>query len=92
MTLKRPTEFSETLKRLRLKSGKSRYKLGQYSGLDGAYLLRLESGERHNPSRDVVVKLALALVADSSAVSIYDVNDLLLAGNYAPLRGRGETI
>ena len=92
MTRKRPTEFSETLKRLRLKSGKSRYKLGQYSGLDGAYLLRLESGERHNPSRDVVVKLALALVADSSAVSIYDVNDLLLAGNYAPLRGRGETI
>ena len=92
MTRKRPTEFSETLKRLRLKSGKSRYKLGQYSGLDGAYLLRLESGERRNPSRDVVVKLALALVADSSAVSIYDVNDLLLAGNYAPLRGRGETI
>ena len=42
----RNTEFSGTLKRLRSKSGKSRYRLAQFSGLDEAYLLRLESGER----------------------------------------------
>ena len=84
------TEFSRTLKRLRSKSEKSRYKLAQYSGLDEAYVLRLESGERQNPSRDTVMKLGLALVSDSDTVSIHDVNELLLAGGYAPLRGRGE--
>ena len=85
------TEFSRTLKRLRSKSEKSRYKLAQYSGLDEAYVLRLESGERQNPSRDTVMKLGLALVADSDTVSIHDVNELLLAGGFAPLRGRGES-
>ena len=86
------TEFSRTLKRLRVKSGKTKYKLAQYSGLDEAYVLRLESGERHNPSRDTVMKLGLALVSDSATVSIHDVNELLLAGGYAPLRGRGESV
>ena len=33
------TEFSRTLKRLRSKSGKTRYKLAQYSGLDEAYVV-----------------------------------------------------
>ncbi len=92
MAKKGSTRFSQTLKRLRQQSGKSRYKLAQYSGLNEAYLLRLESGERRNPSRDAVVKLALALVADSGAVSLHDVNELLLAGDYAPLRGRGEPV
>ena len=86
------TDFSRTLKRLRSKAGKSRYKLAQYSGLDEAYVLRLESGERQNPSRDTVMKLALALVTDSATVSIHDVNELLLAGGFAPLRGRGESV
>ena len=82
--------FGETLKTLRLKADKSRYRLAQYSGLDEAYILRLESGERQNPSRDSVMKLSLALAANSEAVSIHDVNALLLAAGYAPLRSRGE--
>ena len=88
--MNRNTEFSGTLKRLRSKCGKSRYRLAQYSGLDEAYILRLETGERQNPSRDTVMKLGLALVADSTTVSIHDVNELLLAGGYTPLRGRGD--
>ena len=51
--------FAETLKRLRIKSGKSRYKLAQYSELSEPYILRLESGERANPSRDVVGRLGM---------------------------------
>ena len=82
--------FGATLKKLRLKSGKSRYRLAQYSGLDEAYILRLESGQRQNPSRDTVMKLCLALVAKSDVVSLQNVNALLLAGGYAPLRSRGE--
>ena len=92
MADKGTTQFSETLKRLRLQSGKSRQELAQYSGLNEAYLFRLESGERRNPSRDTVIKIALALVSGTTAVSIQDVNELLLAGDYAALRGRGESI
>ena len=58
----RQTEFSILLKRTRENAGKSRYRVAQFSGVDEAYILRLESGERQNPSRDVVVTLGLALV------------------------------
>ena len=82
--------FAETLKKLRIKARKSRYRLAQYSGIDQAYLLRLESSERTNPSRDVVLMLALALVENCESVGIHDVDELLLAAGYAPLRRRGE--
>ncbi len=84
-------EFAVLLKRTRENAGKSRYSLARFSGVDEAYILRLESGERQNPSRDVVVKLALGLVSDSRSVTLDDVNSLLLAANYAPLLSRGET-
>jgi transcriptional regulator with XRE-family HTH domain len=86
------TEFSVMLKRLRHKAGKSRYKLAQWSGLSDAYLLRLENGERSNPSRDVVLLLSLSLVADSQAIDTYDVEELMLSAGYAPLRKRGEVV
>ena len=92
MAISKITEFSRALKRLRFKAEATRYKLAQYSGLDEAYVLRLESGERQNPSRDAVMKLGLALVANSPMISVNDVNELLLAGGHAPLRSRGESI
>ncbi len=79
------------MKRLRLKARKSRYKLAQWTGLSEAYLLRLENGERTNPSRDVVMMISLALVAESQAIDLYDVEELMLSAGYAPLRKRGET-
>ena len=84
--------FSATIKGLRTKTGKSRYRLAQYSGLTEAYLSRLESGERNNLSRNVVVKLGLALASETSAVTLDDVNQLLLSAGYAPLLSRGESI
>ena len=92
MTTYQPGQFSTVLRRLRERSGKSRYRLAQYCGLDEGYLARLESGERQNPSRDTVVKIALALVQNSAEVSIHDVQELLLAANFAPLLGRNESI
>ena len=70
--------FAETLKRLRIKSGKSRYKFAQYSELSEPYILRLESGERANPSRDVVVRLGMALAHGVSSIEIWDMDALLL--------------
>jgi transcriptional regulator with XRE-family HTH domain len=81
--------FGVMLKRLRAKAGKSRYKLAQWTGLSEAYLLRLENGERNNPGRDVVLLIALALVYDSPAIDVYDIEELMLSADYAPLRKRG---
>ena len=78
--------FAERLKMLRMRSGKSRYRLAQYTGIDQAYILRLETGERSHPSREIVQMLALALVENSQRVDIEDIDELLLAAGYAPLR------
>ena len=83
--------FGETLKGLRQRSGRSRYRLAQYCGISEAYILRLENGERSNPSRDVVLMLGLALLNGSDTLDIWDVDVLLLSAGYAPLRRRGET-
>jgi transcriptional regulator with XRE-family HTH domain len=83
-------EFGETFKRLRKKAGKSRYKLAQWTGLSEAYLHRLEKGERTNPSRDVVLLIALALTSGYSNIDIYDIEEFILSAGYAPLGKRGE--
>ena len=84
--------FSATIKGLRTKTGKSRYRLAKDAHLDEAYFHRLETGERNNPSRDVVVKLGFALAFGNLAVTLDDLNQLLLSACYAPLLNRGESI
>ena len=78
--------FSETLRKMRTKSGKSKYRLAQDSGIDESYILRLERGDRTRPSRDVVVTLGLALMQVSGGVDIGDIDTLLLSAEFAPLR------
>ena len=82
--------FGETLTSLRLRSGRSKYRLAQISGITESYILRLENGERSNPSRDVVLMLGLALLKGSETLDIWDVDVLLLSAGYAELRGRGD--
>ena len=77
--------FSETLERLRKRTGKSRYQLWKLSGLDQAFISRLEKGEK-NPSRSTVIRLGLALVHGSTEVSCDDIDELLLDAGFAPLR------
>lgn len=89
--MEQESNFAETLQQLRKKAGKSRYKLAQWSGLSEAYLLRLESAERANPSRDVLLMLALALVAESDKIDLFDIEELLWSAGYAPFRRRGDT-
>jgi len=77
--------FGDNLQYLRKKTGKSRYRLWQLTGLDQSFLLRLEKGQK-NPSRNTVVLLGLALVHGSSEVTCDEIDGLLLAAGYAPLR------
>ena len=77
-------EFSRTLDKLRKTAGKSRYRLAQLSGLDEAFIGRLEKGEK-NPSRNTVILLGMALLYDCDNISIHDVDGLLIDAEYAPL-------
>ena len=85
-------EFSTVLRTLCERSGKSKYRMAEISGLDEGYLGKLEAGKRRRPARDTVVKIALALVQNSTEVTIHDVNELLLSAEYAPLLSRGDSI
>ena len=48
--------FSELLR----KSGITCYQISRFTHLDQAYLSRLKKGQKHTPSSETVVKIALA--------------------------------
>ncbi|MFC1968825.1 helix-turn-helix domain-containing protein [Chloroflexota bacterium] len=83
--------FAETLRRLRIKAGKSRYRLWEFSGLDQSYIARLENGKKVCPSRNTVILLGMGLLRNSNQIELYDIEELLLAADYAPLRKRDIT-
>ena len=80
--------FAEILKRLRTKAGKSRYQLWKFSGVDQSYIAKLEKGEKLNPSRSTVILLCMGLLHDCNQIDLCEVEELLLAADYAPLRKR----
>ncbi len=84
--------FAVTLARMRQMAKKSRYRLAQYSGIDQAYVMRLENGDKANPSRDVVLMLAFSLMEGSKDMGLHHVDELLLAAGYAPLRKRDDQL
>lgn len=57
------TGLGVLLQHLREKRGLSLREFGQLSGVDHAYIYRLETGEKEAPSEDVVSKLVRALKA-----------------------------
>lgn len=82
--------FANNFAQLRRKSGKSKYAISQYTGIDQAYLSRLESGEKAHPSREIILSIAFALASETNALSIYDIDELLMSAEYAPLRKGGR--
>ncbi len=81
------TEFSRTLLEQRRKRGKSRQFLSQFTGIDEAYIRRLETGEKCNPSPEVIVKLWIGLVADegqfrNDPTMPYGLSELLDAAGF----------
>lgn len=77
-------DFHTKFFKLRKKAGISRYQINKFTGLDQAFLLRLESGEK-KPSRETIIKVGLALTSNNSAISLSDIDELLLSADFAPL-------
>ena len=80
--------FGKTFREVRQRTGKSRYNLAQFTGIDQSYLLRLENGTREHPSRDLVLMLGLALLHQSDALELWDIDHLLMSAEHSPLRKR----
>jgi transcriptional regulator with XRE-family HTH domain len=57
-------ELSTTLNQMLRRSGKSVNQVAQYGGVDRAYLTRLLSGEKTNPSTETLLRIYLGLVFD----------------------------
>ena len=69
-------DFSKEFSKLLEKAGISCYKVSQYTHLDEAYLSRLRSGEKRNPSPETLVKISLALAHYGEQVQLHDIQRL----------------
>jgi transcriptional regulator with XRE-family HTH domain len=68
--------FAQTFSELLKKSGVSSYQIAKFTHLDPAYLSRLKSGEKTNPSRETVLKIGLALAHYGDKVALSDIETL----------------
>ena len=68
--------FSRVFSKLIDETSVTCYKLHEYTELDPAYLSRLKSGEKSNPSPETIMKISLGLVHYSSKLKISDIEKL----------------
>jgi transcriptional regulator with XRE-family HTH domain len=64
------SDFSQVFSELLEETGITVYQLSQYTHLDQAYLHRLKTGERKNPSPTTVIKINLAFAHLSTEFGI----------------------
>jgi len=74
-----PNGFRNQFNNLLSESGTSCYQLAQFSEVDEAYIHRLKTGEKTNPSVEVVMRLALAFMHFNSKIGINETNELFHA-------------
>jgi len=62
------------------RDGRSLNRIAQAARIDVAYLWRLRSGQKRRPSRDLLIRLGLALKLDPE-----ELDELLVAAEYVPI-------
>jgi hypothetical protein len=68
--------FSEVFSKILKKAEVSCYNISQYTHLDQAYLSRLKTGEKQNPSPETIIKISLALAHYSKHIQLHDIQNL----------------
>jgi len=68
--------FSGVFSALLQKTSISCYQISHYTHLDQAYLSRLKTGEKQNPSPETVIKISLAFAHYSKQVQLHDIQRL----------------
>lgn len=72
--------FTRVLRRFFFQQRRAYGKVAAAAHLDVKYFYELVQGTKHNPSRDVVIRIGTAL-----KLGLDDLDELLLAANHAPL-------
>jgi len=72
-------DFSEAFAELIAETHVSCYQISQFTGINQGYLSRLRSGEKGNPSAEVLFKICLAIAHYSKKVAIQDIEGLFNA-------------
>jgi len=81
------TPLQEYLRRLRAEYGLSYQFLSERSGVDVAYLHRIETGKAHRPSRDILIRIALGL-----GLEIEMADRLVRSAGHVPLLPRADAV
>jgi hypothetical protein len=68
--------FAEVFSKLLAQSEVTCYQINQYTHLDQAYLSRLKSGEKQNPSPETVIKISVAIAHYGKHVQLHDIQNL----------------
>ena len=68
--------FNEAFSKLIDKSGVTCYQIHQFTQLDQAYLSRLQSGVKNNPSPETIVKISLAICHFNDKIKLFEVEKL----------------
>ena len=77
--------LAETLSHYLERDGRSLNRVAQAALIDVAYVWRLCEGARRGPSRDLLIRLGLALRLEPE-----ELDDLLVAADYAPITLRAS--
>jgi len=68
--------FSQVFSRLLEKIGATCYQISAYSHIDQAYLSRLKSGEKGNPSPEILMRISIAFAHLNPRFTIPDAERL----------------
>lgn len=83
-------DLKRVLKRLLEACGLTAHRLAELSEVDRAYLHRLLSGEKKNPSIKTVLELFLGLSRSQKPPTLAELDELLKAGGHPPLFADGD--
>lgn len=70
------SSFAEVFRTLLAETNVSCYQIAEYSHIDEGYLSRLRTGEKHNPSPETIMKIALALAHLSKEITLHELEKL----------------
>lgn len=77
---RRPATLADFVAKYLERDGRSLNQIAQAAWMDVGYLWRLRAGQKQHPSRDVLIRLALALKLEPE-----ELDELLVSADYAPV-------
>jgi hypothetical protein len=74
-----PNDFSRVFSSLLAKTGVTAYQIAKFTNINEGYLSRLRSGEKRDPSFQIIVKVSIALAHLSPQFALSDAERLFKA-------------